>query len=376
MKQYLAKACCAVATVLLLSGCQGLAPQGAMDMNGKRIVFLGDSITDGNSYPTLFRQALAEAGKPVPICTCAGIGGDTAKGMRARLDRDVLVHKPDYMTLSAGVNDANRNVPLDDYVADVRAILDRLLREKVQAILMTPSILSDKCPEQARQNIAKFADAIRQLASEYGVPLADVNASLAKAKAESVETLEADGIHPNYAGHRVMARIVLDAFGFTDVPLPAALRAETYPGLVTPWRLKAVADAKAVLDETSVAAVKPDDSWATLALPEPGKIDNWWSEQTRVEGFALSVEKLAGKAPHYLGYATLKADQAKTVYFNTGAHVQTIWLNGKRIYKGEGWTGYHAGKERIAAQLQAGDNTVVIETGAQFFLSVTDTNRW
>ena len=42
------------------------------------IVFLGDSITDGNTYPLLIHQALTEAGKPVPLCINAGIGGNTA----------------------------------------------------------------------------------------------------------------------------------------------------------------------------------------------------------------------------------------------------------------------------------------------------------
>ena len=72
-----------------------------------------------------------------------------------------------------------------------------------------------------------------------------------------------------------------------------------------------------------------------------------------------------------------KRDAAKprTVYFNTGAHLQTIWLNGKRIYKSEGWTGWHAGKERVAAELNAGKNTIVIETGSAFFLSITEADK-
>src|SRR6266550_5310454 len=69
----------------------------------ERIVFLGDSITDGDTYPQLVRQALAEAGKNVPICINAGIGGDTAAGMLKRLDRDVFSRKPTLVTLSAGI---------------------------------------------------------------------------------------------------------------------------------------------------------------------------------------------------------------------------------------------------------------------------------
>lgn len=54
----------------------------AADTPPQRIVFIGDSITDGHTYPLLVRQALAEAHKPVPVCINAGISGDTAAGMR------------------------------------------------------------------------------------------------------------------------------------------------------------------------------------------------------------------------------------------------------------------------------------------------------
>lgn len=56
----------------------------------KRIVALGDSITDGHTYPMLIVQALREAGRPVPIIVNAGAGGDTAEKMLNRLDDDVL----------------------------------------------------------------------------------------------------------------------------------------------------------------------------------------------------------------------------------------------------------------------------------------------
>src|SRR5437764_8626553 len=91
-----------------------------------RVVFLGDSITDGNTYPLLICQALQEAGKPAPVCINAGVGGDTAEAMGKRIDPDVLVHKPTLVTLSAGITDALQKVPAADYEAHVSAILDRL----------------------------------------------------------------------------------------------------------------------------------------------------------------------------------------------------------------------------------------------------------
>jgi hypothetical protein len=101
-----------------------------------------------------------------------------------------------------------------------------------------------------------------------------------------------------------------------------------------------------------------------------------WFDQERKRGFALALDKKFGPAKFYLGVATREAKKAHAVYFNTGAQLQTIWLNGKRIYRNQGWTGWHAGKERIKALLKPGPNVIVIETGADFFLSVTSDNRW
>src|SRR5438874_13349439 len=81
----------------------------------RRTAFLGDSITDGNSYPQLVRRALLEAGLPDLVAINAGIGGNTAQQMSERLDRDVLAHRPTLVTLHAGANDAHHGVAAADY---------------------------------------------------------------------------------------------------------------------------------------------------------------------------------------------------------------------------------------------------------------------
>ncbi len=117
---------------------------------------------------------------------------------------------------------------------------------------------------------------------------------------------------------------------------------------------------------------------ASAAIPPPceEKQSHWWLEQERRRGFVLGLEKSVGASKAWQGYATVESTEPRKVYFNTGAQLQTIGLNGKRIYKSGDWTGWHAGRERIAAELKKGENAVIIETGSQFFLSVTDDNRW
>lgn len=358
----------------------------------QRIVFLGDSITDGNSYPLLIRQALAEAGRPVPVCVNAGIGGDTAAGMLKRLDRDVFPRRPSLVTLSAGINDVLHKVPDADYERDVTAIAERMKSAKVPLVILTTSILGPKHTE-ADQHLARYNAILRQVAQKYDCPLADVNHLMHDARAAGKELLEDDQVHPNYEGHRLIARAVLDALGDNDVRVPEKLKVELMPGVVRDWKIRPLgapaggpggADPKPLDDAATARAAKSaergEEGWKPYKLPEDRPAGHWWLEQERQRGFAVSVDKSLGKAKVYLAFAAVPGPDGaapKRVFLNPGADVRSIWLNGKRLYsRGETYTGWHVGHERLPAQLRPGQNTLLLETGPQFFLSITDDNDW
>jgi lysophospholipase L1-like esterase len=352
-----------------------LLPVEAEEKRSERIVFIGDSITDGNTYPLLIRQAFADAGKPVPVCINAGVAGDTAAGVRKRLERDVLVHKPTLVTLSIGVNDGLRKVKPEDYEADVAAILDRLKAEKVPVLLLTTTVLGPKHAD-AEKRLEEYNALLRRLAEKHGCKVAEVFQRMSDARTAGGKLLEPDEVHLSFDGYLVMARAILDGMGHKDVAVPKELKLELMPGVVREWKLRPLGDKEGPLDDRAAAALKPDDTWKGYSLPEKDEQKQWWFEQERKRGYALSLSKAIGPGKSYVGVATLEAQKPRTVYFNTGADLRGLWLNGKRLYKNEAWTGWHVGKERIAAELQAGRNVIVIETGGQFFLSVTDTNDW
>ena len=77
--------------------------------SGDKVAFLGDSITQqGKSSPSgyvnLVSSALAANGVKIEVIG-AGISGHKSDQMLDRLERDVLSKKPQWMTLSCGVND-------------------------------------------------------------------------------------------------------------------------------------------------------------------------------------------------------------------------------------------------------------------------------
>jgi lysophospholipase L1-like esterase len=347
----------------------GFVPWAGAADEPQRLVFVGDSITDGHTYPLLVRQALAEAKKPVPVCINAGLAGDTAAGIHKRVERDVLSRKPTLVLLSVGVNDALHKLKPAEFEADVKAIADELQAKKVPLLVLTATPLGPKHAEEDKA-LADLNAVLRRVAKDHGATVAEVNEKM-RATGDLKPLLEDDQVHLTFEGYRVMARAVLDALGHKDVPVPEKLTLEPLPGIVSEWKVRA-APKDAALDDKAVADLKPDGSWTTYPLPEKDAAAHWWFDQERQRGFAVSLEKKVGAAKRYQAVAVVEADKPRQAFLNTGAQLEGVWLNGKRVYKSEGWTGWHAGKERVPVKLEAGKNTLVIETGGAFFLSLTD----
>src|SRR5437667_8277418 len=129
----------------------------AVPQQEDRIVFLGDSITDGHTLPLLAQQALKS-----PRCINAGVAGDTAAGMLKRLERDVLSRKPTRVVLSAGINDVFHKVTPEAYERDLRAIAERLKKEGVPMLLLTPTILGPKHAETEKK-LEEYIAVLRKL---------------------------------------------------------------------------------------------------------------------------------------------------------------------------------------------------------------------
>ena len=201
------------------------------------IVALGDSVTHGmfdrdtadheSVYHNRLRQML-NAYKPyVPVCVInAGIGGTTAKQALARLERDVLSHHPDLVTVCFGLNDVN--YPLDEYIDSMREILVRCRETVENVIVVTPNMLNTTVsPETEPKYMAyaavtaemqnggkmdRYMDAVRALAKELSVPVCDVYGEWRRRSAtEDMTAKLANHInHPNPEMHEVAAKMLFE----------------------------------------------------------------------------------------------------------------------------------------------------------------------
>ena len=200
---------------------------------GQKIAFLGDSITAAGrgkgGYCQLVLSALTKQGLDVSG-VFAGIGGHKSNQMLARLERDVLRHKPDWMTLSCGVNDVwhgKRGVPLEPYKKNITEIVTRAQTAGVKVMLLTSTMIREDQGNGLNQKLLPYNAFLRQLAKEKKCLLADLNTDMQEAlkkfpkNAPKGKQLTHDGVHMNALGNIMMAKGVLKAFGLTAQQLDA-----------------------------------------------------------------------------------------------------------------------------------------------------------
>jgi len=194
--------------------------------SGQKIAFLGDSITQGGvgpqGYVTLVIRGL-EANGVKATAIPAGISGHKSNDMLARLDNDVLSKKPDWMTLSCGVNDVwhgANGVPLDKYKENISKIVEQCQTAGVKVMILTSTMIGEDQPNPNNQKLMAYNEFLRTLAKDKKCLLADLNADMQAAIAKAGpdkkgNLLTADGVHMNPAGNVMMATGVLKAFGLS-----------------------------------------------------------------------------------------------------------------------------------------------------------------
>ncbi len=120
-----------------------------------------------------------------------------------------------------------------------------------------------------------------------------------------------------------------------------------------------------------------------MLLPQPSDkfcsrvpdMSHLCSYRDRARGFAVNLHKGTDKLVE--AASVLESSEDITAFLNTGGAVQTVWLNGQKVYDNQGKTGgMHAGAERIPVSLRAGQNVLVLEAAGGFFVSMTDDYDW
>ena len=168
-----------------------------------KIIAFGDSLTAGfglsekESYPYLLQEKLKADGFDFEVIN-AGVSGDTSLGGLERADWVLDQENAQVLILELGANDLLRGAP----VAKMKSNLDQIIRKAkarnlkvlLCGMLAPPTMGAD----YQRQFVAAFPDLAAQHKIEF-LPFLLENVARQK------ELNQADGIHPNAQGARIMA---------------------------------------------------------------------------------------------------------------------------------------------------------------------------
>jgi acyl-CoA thioesterase-1 len=173
----------------------------------RTILFVGTSLTAGygldadSAYPQLIQRMIDSASLAYTVVN-AGVSGETSSAMLRRLDW--LLRQPfDVIVLETGANDGLRGISVDAMRANVQRAIERIKDARPAARIVL--VQMEALPNMGRAYTQQFRGAFPKLAKDNEIVMLPF---LLDGVAGRTELNQADGIHPNYAGERIVARNV------------------------------------------------------------------------------------------------------------------------------------------------------------------------
>jgi len=191
-----------------------------------RVVFLGDSITDGwrlNEYFSADRDFVNR-----------GISGQVTGQMLGRMMADVIDLKPSAVLVLAGTNDIGRGVSLEAIEDNLTMIAELAEANKIAPMFASLLPVSDYHKEEnpsylqtvrrPPQTIRALNTWLQEFCRRRKYAYVDYYAKLVDSAGFLQADLSDDGLHPNSKGYRIMAPIALEAIDKLLQPPPQKKR--------------------------------------------------------------------------------------------------------------------------------------------------------
>jgi len=174
--------------------------------NGKRVVFIGNSITEGWAVqnPAFFKENYINR----------GISSQVTAQILLRFKQDVVELSPKVVVILAGTNDIAENygpLSLEDILDNIKAMAQQAKNNNISVVLCSvlpandypwrPGLHPDKKIPELNKMIQAYAADSGCVYVDYFSAMADERNGLPKKYAE-------DGVHPTKAGYAVMELLV------------------------------------------------------------------------------------------------------------------------------------------------------------------------
>ncbi len=172
-----------------------------------KLLCLGDSLTEGYEIDMSKRWTDLFENSTTHEIVNAGISGDTSAGMLARCTPLLKENQPDYILILAGTNDLWFGLKDEHILANIHAMTRQAMALGSEVIvgIPTPSVNLlevNMVNENYSECIRSFSRLLIRYCKDKELTYIDFSNGL------QTEHFLEDGIHPNEAGHAVMAGTV------------------------------------------------------------------------------------------------------------------------------------------------------------------------
>lgn len=171
------------------------------------VVFFGTSLTAGpglepeEAYPALVEKLAAKAGTPIKAIN-AGLSGETTAGAVRRIDW-VLKNPADLVVIETGANDALRGLSPDSARSNIEQVLASVKKRQPNAKIAL--VQMEAPPNFGSPYVRRFHAIYGEIAKRENVVLLPF---LLDKVAGVSRYNQADGVHPNVEGEKIVAENV------------------------------------------------------------------------------------------------------------------------------------------------------------------------
>ncbi len=167
---------------------------------------LGDSLSAGygvkidESWPSLLENNIKKNNINISVIN-AGISGDTTSGGLFRLPLLLKKYQPKIVILELGGNDGLRGMSIKKVIKKNLEQMIQMINDSGSTVVM---IGVDLPPNYGKRYTTNFKNMYVDLANQFNINL--IKGSLTEMV--SLNLMQADGIHPNKAGHVLVGQEV------------------------------------------------------------------------------------------------------------------------------------------------------------------------
>nr|WP_320165880.1 arylesterase [uncultured Methylophaga sp.] len=171
-------------------------------VSASTLLVMGDSLSAAHNlrpelgWVSLLKNQLSESHPEITIVN-ASVSGETTQGGLARFKQLLSEHKPSWVILELGANDALRGYPLTQTKQNLESMIEQAHKADAKMLLV-----GNQIPQNyGKRYTEMFFNLYKELAEQY--QLAYVPFML-KGVALDKTLMQADGLHPNKEGQPVV----------------------------------------------------------------------------------------------------------------------------------------------------------------------------